>query len=146
LGKLQKTVLIAANIENHQNITLSHIEKAVTPDAFLPAKMEDMRTNDRHVCSHILRNGIGEAPTDQIDISPGASQSRNRLPQLLLAKVPEAFANIFQRMFHRRIGSIRPAPRQFIAMVRRLQLRRKLILQSRLKIGIILKSEPVHEA
>ncbi len=95
---------------------------------------------------HILRDRVGETSADQVNIALGITKRRNRLFKLLFAQMPEAFADIFKRMFDSRIGFVLLFVRPLIAMMRRLQLGRKLVLQTSLKIRIILETKTIDEA
>src|SRR5690606_6887574 len=81
----QQTILISANIENHQNVASAHIEKARHPDTFPARQVINTWPNDRHMPRHILRYRIGKATSNQVDVAFCSTQRGHNLAQLLLA-------------------------------------------------------------
>jgi len=107
-GEMQQAVLIAANVENHQDIALAHIDQPVAPCAFLPAKMGDIGADDSQMCCHITGQRVCETATHQQQLAARIGHLASNFGQLTLGDMAKCFMQIFKRCIeHLRQGPVR---------------------------------------
>ena len=103
LGEADEAVLVAPDVEDHQNVALAHVDQPVAPHALLAGEVKDIGLDDGKMGGHVTRQRIGEAAADQERLAAPLGKPCRDVGKLLVGQVPEGLAHIVKRCFqHRR--------------------------------------------
>ena len=92
-GEADQALLIAANVKDHEDIALAHVDQPVPPVAFLSGEVKDVRPDDRQVRRHVAGDWIREASADEERLGAPIGQLSNNLAKLFVGDVAECFAD-----------------------------------------------------